>query len=358
MARALAQKLAAKDGLTGDVFDSAGVHASVTEGPTVEAAVFLKSEKINIMEHRSKPLSPQLADSADVIFCMTGDIVRDAIALVGEEFRPKIILFSKGIDLDLKQVDIITPPVFSPSNYRRLYAVMQAAIGRLIRMLGDPGSCPEYFGTKTMEKLNRPGGARPGGKPAAPPTPPVDAEKRAFLANVLFDHIERAFEPPTISVLLRALEAAGQSVPTREVEEILHQDLHSYVRTFPDSTWDVVSGAAQKRRQKARDDFQARVKAANQASAAPPPPPATPKPQREEKITDDVAFEILGLRLGETATEARKKYHALLKRYHPDRFHDDPEFRDMAESKAKRINLAWGQVKERFEDVGSMQADE
>ena len=99
MARALAQKLAAKDGLTGDVFDSAGVHASVTEGPTVEAAVFLKSEKINIMEHRSKPLSPQLADSADDIdplAVMNGETSRvvaavfEATQTIDQDFRTRL----------------------------------------------------------------------------------------------------------------------------------------------------------------------------------------------------------------------------------------------------------------------------
>jgi curved DNA-binding protein CbpA len=35
----------------------------------------------------------------------------------------------------------------------------------------------------------------------------------------------------------------------------------------------------------------------------------------------------------------------LLKRYHPDKFHDDEEFRAMAESKARRINRAWEVLK-------------
>jgi hypothetical protein len=32
-------------------------------------------------------------------------------------------------------------------------------------------------------------------------------------------------------------------------------------------------------------------------------------------------------------------------RHHPDNFHDDPEFRTLAEIKVRRLNAAWTMVK-------------
>lgn len=336
MARALAERLSRQMGLEDtNVFDSAGIDVEESSPPTLAAASFMKTEKINIINHRSKPLGMELADGADLILGMTKDIVLATKELVGPDYAPKVVLLNEAIDLSTKKLDIEAPVGDSMGAMRRLNASLSASMGRLVRTLEDPHVVPEYFGAKAVAKKMRAGGG------AGPRTTEstIDPEKRRFLANMVFDLLERAYEPHSNRMILEELNELGHRLTTLELEEILRQDLHGQVRKDKDGTWQVVAEARQERREKAKAEARAR------AQQQPPPPPTE---RHEEKMTEAAAYEALGITSSTPGEEARKKYRALLKRYHPDKFHDDPDFRDMAEQKARRIIAAWNMVKEKF----------
>ncbi len=345
MARALCERAAKKQHLEElSVFDSAGLDLTDKVSPTVEIVTFLRGERINIAAHRGKPLTVPLIDGADVIFCMTRDLTERAKKFVGEEYREKVVLYTEGIDLATKNPDFVEPANDSVQAYRQLYAALTAAAGRLVRTLEEPNVKPEYFGAKTIEKKIQP--QRSGGGPRAGATT-IDPNKRIFLANFLFDYLERSFEPPTTAILQEVVNEAGHELSSLEVDEILKQDLHNYVRVDRDGSWHVVPGANDKR----RDEAKAQARARAQADKAREQNKAASEKLPDEELTESVAYEVLGATKTTSFDEAQKKYRALLKRYHPDKFHDDVEFREMAEGKARRINAAWLMLKDKFDDI-------
>lgn len=347
MARAIAERMARTEHLEGVVFDSAGIAAPQAQPPTLEAASFMKGEKYNIIPHRSKRLSPPLADGADLIFGMTQAQVNEARRALGPDYAPKVVLLNAAVDLATSKMDVPPPDNGSIAGYRRIYAALCAAIGRLIRMLEDPQAVPEHFGAQAMPKKMKPG---TGGNGPRATESTVDPEKRVFLANLLFHLIERAFEPPTLGSLLEELSSAGHSLSRLELEELLRQDLHNLVRIDKDGAWYVIHGAAEKRRQEARAEAKARSDAERARREA------ERQKEADRNMTEEIALEILGVTRETTVGDARRKYRALLKRYHPDKFHDDVEFRDMAEQKARRINAAWDMMETRLPEGGG--ADE
>lgn len=52
-------------------------------------------------------------------------------------------------------------------------------------------------------------------------------------------------------------------------------------------------------------------------------------------------YEVLGLRQGASQEEIKKAYREMAKKYHPDRFNDNPVAAEMAEEKFKEINEAY-----------------
>lgn len=332
MARAIADRLARKEGIDGHVFDSAGLDVPNSQPATEEVMYFLRQERFNIAQHRSKYLSEQVADGADVILCMTKELVERARKAVGDYYAPKVLLLNEAVDMPMKRMDVDSPEAATMDAYRRIYAALSATIGRLVRNLEDPGADPEMLGARTIAKKYKPGTAGAGASGAASALPP---EKRRFLANQMFDFIERSFDAPTTPLIQEDLAAKGHAHATGEIEEILKQDLHGHVRVDRDGTWHVMPGASEKRRNTAREEARARLEEKKRQSRI---------VAREEKMTVDLALETLGISRTTSLEDARGKYKQLVKRYHPDKFHDDPEFRDMAEYKAKRINEAWAMV--------------
>ena len=57
------------------------------------------------------------------------------------------------------------------------------------------------------------------------------------------------------------------------------------------------------------------------------------------------AFQILELRPGVTAADARQAYTDIISVWHPDRFSNNPRLRERAEQKVKEINLAYETVR-------------
>lgn len=352
MARALAERLARLAGLDGVVFDSAGLAAKGNETPSLEAAAFLKHEKINILNHRSKPLSVEIADGADVIFCMTAVQTTGAKKLLGEYYAPKVVLLNEGIDLATKRLDVDPPPTPTMASFRRLYASLSASMGRLVRTLEDPHAVPEYFGARSIAPKLKAG---TGGAGPRTTQNTLNPEKRRFLTNVIFDLIERSFEPQTTALLLDELKGMGHELPLFELEEIMKQDLHNALRIDKDGVWHVISGAREQRREKAKAEARARAQQATGNGTTSGTGSGTSGDQKRaerpaaRRLTEQEALETLGVTGQTSADEARSKYRALLKKYHPDKFHDDEEFRTLAEEKAKRINEAWNMLKARYE---------
>ena len=338
MARAIAERLARVQMLEDSVFDSAGLRAPAGEPPTLDSATFMQGEKVSILQHRSKRLTVPLVDGADVIMCMTKAQMDEARKAAGPDYAPKFVQLNEAIDLATTRIDIL-PPDGTRSGMRRRYAALSAAIGRLVRTLEEPGVSPEYFGAKTMPKKLRPGAG--GAGPRATEST-LDPEKRVFLANMVFSLIERAFDSLTTGGLLEELAAAGQQIPKAELDELLRQDLHGLARMDKDGVWHIVHGAAERKRDKARAEARARAEEQRKAREA------EKLKEADMTMTQEVALELLGIKADMPRAEAQKKYRALLKRYHPDRFHDDPSFLQMAEVKTRRINAAWEFMKDRL----------
>jgi protein-tyrosine-phosphatase/DnaJ-domain-containing protein 1 len=335
MARGVAERLARKADLDGVVFDSAGVTATPGEPPQLDAASFLSLERIDILRHRSKLLGERLADGTDLILAMTADIAARGRQIVGPDLAPKIVILNKGVELATKRLDIDPPTDGSVAALRRLYASLLAACGRLVRNLEEPGVCPEWFGARTVPRKFKVGAADHHARATAATIDPVT---RQYLANLLFDFIERAFEPPTLSHLMDVAAEAGKAVGQAEIDEILRQDLHEYAQQDKQGCWVLKHDAVRRRRDKAKADARARQESHGHGHRR-------HEPSNEPKLTLEGAFEILGVARGTPEDEARRKYRALLKRYHPDKFHDDDAFRQLAEQKAKRINEAWDLAK-------------
>jgi protein-tyrosine-phosphatase/DnaJ-domain-containing protein 1 len=342
MARSIADRMARQSGLEDTVFDSAGIAVEKSEPAYVETITFLKREKYNILNHRSKRLSVQVVDNADIVLCMTAELVQQTKELLGDYYAPKVVLLNKAIDLDTKNLDVELPNLHSIMSLRRLYASMLASMGRLVRTLEEAGVSPEYFGARRVAPRLKPGSGGGGGQRKSPST--VDPVKRQYLVNVIFDFVERSFEPPTSQTILHNLKSLGQELSNLELEELLRQDLHGYLRVDRDGVWHVVPGASQKRQEKAKAEARARARANHQQRAE----QQKPAPPREEKMTEELAYETLSIAPTTFLPDAQKKFRQLLQRYHPDKFHDDPEFQILADQKIKRINDAWAMVKDKF----------
>lgn len=74
----------------------------------------------------------------------------------------------------------------------------------------------------------------------------------------------------------------------------------------------------------------------------------SPSPDRNGKMTMQEALEILGLKKQASDDEVRLAYRNQIKKYHPDRVADlADEFKVIAESKTKMLNLAYEMLKQR-----------
>ena len=62
-------------------------------------------------------------------------------------------------------------------------------------------------------------------------------------------------------------------------------------------------------------------------------------------------YEVLGLKEGASIEEVKKAYRELVKKYHPDRYRDNP-LSDLAEEKLREINEAYDYI---IKNVGNGQ---
>lgn len=61
-------------------------------------------------------------------------------------------------------------------------------------------------------------------------------------------------------------------------------------------------------------------------------------------------YEVLGVNRGATKEEIRDAYRELVKKYHPDKFMNNPDMKALAEEKIKEVNEAYKYLLEQFDN--------
>lgn len=308
MARALCLRHAADMNLFTARFASAGLDAIESRKPTRDLVLFLEGQDLNAVAYKASALVSTATRPADLILCMTREIAARTRERIPATDHGKVLIFKEAIGFGGDgRLDIIPARGMTTKALFPVYSQLKAATGRLVRLLANGRPTPADFGAT---------GPRGADQMADPAT-------RAFLGRAIIDVLERAFEPMTTHGIHAILGRMGRPVTVADVEMLLQDDLRDLVaRDMEMGTW---SRNKTRRSAKPRHD-------------APAPPP-------EEKLTIDAAFALLGLHRDTTTAAAAKSYRRLLARYHPDKFHDDAEFRALAELKARRLNAAWEMVK-------------
>lgn len=318
MARALAQRRAVEMRVFRAAFDSAGIAVAESAPCPPPVLEFLRGQGLDASRHRSKPLTPERARQADVVFAMTravADAARRALAPHGLDARVVLANEAIGFGRSAGQMDIAAVPR-THGAMMAAYSVLKATTGRIVRRMADGVATPALFGVEAQE-------------PARGPL--ADARVRRFVARYLYEILDEAFEPPATEHLLERLEVLGRTLSRRELEELAATEIGPRV-------------VFERSRGLWRID-----------RTAPPPafdggPSRAPLPERRNGAPSvGQAFALLGIRPDTPPEEARRAVRKLLMRYHPDRFQDDEEFRLLAEAKTQRLNAAWRVAKERLD---------
>ena len=63
-------------------------------------------------------------------------------------------------------------------------------------------------------------------------------------------------------------------------------------------------------------------------------------------------YEVLGIKPGASEAEVKAAYKALVKKYHPDKYQNNP-LADLAEEKLQEINEAYDQIMKSMQSGGS-----
>lgn len=331
MARALANQLAKSLRVQHATFHSCGLSVPSPKYPTVELVHFLAFKEINLRKHLSTPFQLSLVRNHDLILCMTHQQAAAARSAVGAPQSGKILVLNDAISFGnspAKQ-NILPPPDHSEFHLMALYSQLKASVGRLVRNLSD-GDEVEDFGAKRVEATER--------------GPLDDPRLRQFLNHNILEYLQRAFQPATPEDVAEHLQALGQKISAMEIEELLKTDLKNRVIRRPDATWEPDSHA-----QEREEAERAKQKAASQSeSQSRSRRPADPEALYGGTMDEATALTVLSITLNTPRDEARKSIKKLLTRYHPDKFHDDEEFRVLAEEKTKQINQAWALLEKKL----------
>lgn len=310
-------------------FDSAGIDVGKQEHPYKQVTEFLHGEGLRIGKHVSKPLRPPQIRAADMILCMSREIAERTKLAVGPRYAGKVLVLNDAVGFGSKPADWDISPLANGSmkTIRELYSQLKATTGRLVRMI-EEGDTAEDFGAKpdTAEKNGH----------------LDDPQFRHFVGRYVVEFIERAFEPPTTPQIVEALAVLGRALSQLEVEELAAKDLAKHVRRNSDGRWERIEAEKPRAKEAPNAGPPPREKAgagANRSSNARVP---------KSKMTIDEAFELLGVKPDSTFADAQAVYRKIQMRYHPDKFHDDDEFRRLAEEKAKAVNIAWDMVQEKL----------
>lgn len=368
MARVIAERQARDFEARDALFDSAGINAPIDVAPPYEVVEFLRNQGYSAVgRHRSKPLDAALLRWADLILCMTEQITNETRTLAGVH-RAKVLLLNSAVGFGKRseERDVPQPGSAKGVTLMTTLAQLRAATGKLCRRLSDGEDRPEDFGAEVVEDTGSSSRL-------------ADPKVREFLSRYLIECIERSPEPPSTATLCEGLERLGRPLSMFEVEELLNSNLRGRVRKTgtawavheasnprPGRPGSASPGSAYTGYSSSGPGANTNTNGRASAGAAGPDsanggPKAKPSADGDSftdahdsaDITDAEAFEVLSISKETPYGEAQSLYRKLLMRYHPDKFHDDEEFRKMAESKTKRINAAWALIRTRLPEAQS-----
>ncbi|MBI5153759.1 DnaJ domain-containing protein [Candidatus Poribacteria bacterium] len=335
VARVLASRHASEMGVHGLSFDSAGVEAALNAHSSPELVVFMRDQRLNLFHHVSKPLTGQLVRNADLLLAMTHELARAAKDAVGPVHGGKVVVLNEavGFGRSAAEMDIHAPDQNGTKALMSLFTQLKASTGRLVRMVRDGDTSPRDFGAVAAE--------------TQPDRYLDDKHMRHFLVRYVREFIERAFEPPSTPQIADALAVMGRPLSFLDIEELLGTDLKGIAVRDGDGRWDIDE------RVKADEERRRREKPAGKRKPSEQPRESAPPPgggvmREQQQLTEAAALELLAVTMETSRGEAQRAYRKLLMRYHPDKFHDDEDFRLMAESKTKLINLAWALLEDRL----------
>lgn len=328
MARVLAQAFCNEMGVKSVVFESAGSNVEATLRSYEEVVEFMQSRYFNIKKHLSQPINFQMVRRADMIMCMTHDIAKQVKATIGEPHDQKVVVLNKavGFGSTRSKQDITAILKLDEQTLMSVFSQLKAAVGRLVRYIGD-GDEVEDFGAKKVADTSK---------------GPLDSPQvRQFISHYIIEFISRAYESPDAEMIADHLQMVGQHISAMEVEELCTTDLRARLNRTIEGRFEL--DAQFEEEEKQRSSRSSRTSSdSNGANFT----------FKEEKgtLTEDEAYEVLAITSSTSKSDARKSLKKLLTRYHPDKFHDDPEFRTMAEQKAKQINLAWETIEDKLKE--------
>jgi DnaJ-domain-containing protein 1 len=270
---------------------------------------------------------------------MTRDLVARARIRVGPNHAGKVLLLNDATRLGHTpaEKDIQSPAESTYQGALTLFSRLKASTGRLVRLIEHGQIYPEDFGAEVDS--------------AEASNVLDDPHVRHFLSRYVVEYVERAFEPPTSEDLLEALVVIGRPLSVVDLEELLRTDLDRYLFQDELGRWNVTPLGREEQARAKRERKEERRRRAEHArrdhaetrtgGGSQPLPDSVRMTQKE-------ALETLAIGLDTPRDQALKRYRSLLMRFHPDKFHDDEQFRQMAEGKTKRINAAWALIKDRL----------
>jgi protein arginine phosphatase len=99
--------------------------------PTAEASQVMKAAEVDIVAHRSSPLTKELIRKADLILGMTPFHVQFALRM-SDEAVEKTHLLKEFAESDVKNYQITDPMGATLEVYKRVYREMKLAIDRML----------------------------------------------------------------------------------------------------------------------------------------------------------------------------------------------------------------------------------
>ncbi len=127
MAEAIFNRIVRERGLKGIRASSAGTSAVPGMSATMQAVTVAQKHGLDIRRHRSRPLTPEIVDEADLILTMTGCHWYDATELADREKVSKLTSVGGGGD---DGDDILDPFGGSLEVYEEVYRELESEITR------------------------------------------------------------------------------------------------------------------------------------------------------------------------------------------------------------------------------------
>ena len=146
--------------------------------PTPEATQVMANANIDITQHRSSPLTPELIRKADLILGMTPFHVQFALRM-SDDAKGKTYLLKEFAESDMKNYQITDPMGATLEVYKRVFREMKLAIDKMLEK--DFFTAPiEDERRKGLRKATTP---PPAPLASAPPTAVAPAPKKPTPAS-------------------------------------------------------------------------------------------------------------------------------------------------------------------------------